>query len=107
MTPETYNKWDVFLKALGAVGLIATAAIGLVEYYASGNVTATLETNKLDSEQHKLYFDKQLEYYVKATEIVASIANTSDPIKRQDLIRSFDVLYYGPMVMFEERADKP
>jgi hypothetical protein len=107
MTEKTYSRWDLILKGIGAIGLIATAAIGLVEYYASGNVTATLETNKLDSDQHKLYFDKQLEYYVKATETVAAIANTSDTKTRQELIRNFDVMYYGPMVMFEERADAP
>ena len=107
MTEKTYSRWDLILKAIGALGLIATAAIGLVEYYASGNVTATLETNRLDSDQHKLYFDKQLEYYVKATETVSAIANTSDAKARQELIRNFDVLYYGPMVMFEERTDVP
>jgi hypothetical protein len=107
MTDETYNKYDLLLKAVGAVGLVVTAAFGVVEYVATSNGNATLETNKLDSDQHKLYFDKQLEYYVKATETVAAIANTSDAKTRQELVRNFDVMYYGPMVMFEERADAP
>jgi hypothetical protein len=59
MTAEAYNKWDLLLKAFGAIGLIATAGVGLGEYYVNWNQTNTLETNKFDSEQHKLYFDKQ------------------------------------------------
>ena len=106
MTDATYNKWDLLLKALGAIGLIVTAAFGVVEYVATSNGAATLETNKLDSEQHKLYFDKQLEYYVKVTDTVAAIATSTDAAKRQELIRAFDVMYYGPMVMFEERTDQ-
>src|SRR5260370_28842250 len=104
MTEKTYSRWDLILKGIGALGLIATAAIGLVEYYASGNMMATLETNRLDSDQHKLYFDKQLESYVKATETVSAIANTSDAKTRQELIRNFNVMYYGPMVIFDARA---
>ncbi len=108
MTDETYKRWDVIVKALGAVGLVAAAGIGLGEYVVTGNQIATLETSKLDSEQHKLFFDKQLEYYVKATDTVATLANTTDPKKREELIRTFNILYYGPMVIFEERrADIP
>ena len=108
MTEQTYKRWDVIIKALGAVGLVAAAGIGLLEYVITGNQISTLETSKLDSEQHKLFFDKQLEYYVKATDTVATLANTTDPKKREDLIRTFDILYYGPMVIFEERrSDLP
>ena len=101
MTAEAYNKWDLLLKAFGAIGLIATACFGLGEYYVNWNQTNTLETNKFDSEQHKLYFDKQLEYYLEVTSTVGTIISTHDKHKREELIQKFDALYYGPMVIAE------
>lgn len=105
MTAEAYNKWDLLLKAFGAIGLVATACFGLGEYYVNWSQTNTLETNTFDSEQHKLYFDKQLEYYLNVTATVATIASTHDKRKREDLIQKFDAFYYGPMVILEHRGD--
>jgi len=107
MTNENHNSWDVILKALGGIGLIVTAAIGIGEYIANASQTTALETNKLDSEQHKLYFDKQLEYYLDVTDTVANIATTHDKRKREDLVQRFDSLYYGSMVILEDRGDSP
>jgi hypothetical protein len=107
VTDEEYRKWDVILKAIGGLGLVLTAAIGVGEYYVNAGQTATLETNRLDSDQHKLYFDKQLQYYLDVTEAVATIATTHDKRKREELTQKFDALYYGPMVILEDRADSP
>jgi len=107
MAEESYRKWDLVLKGLGAIGLVAGAAIGLIEYYFNWTQAVAIEASKLDSDQHKLYFDKQLERYLDVTDTVAGIATTHDQRKREELIQHFDTLYYGSMVMLEHRGDEP
>ena len=105
MADGAYNRWDLGLKGLGAFGLLLTAFIGVLEYWATANQTIAFEKTKLDSEQRKLYFDKQLEYYLAVTDIVAKIATTSDKGERAKAVEQFDRFYFGSMVVLEDRGD--
>jgi hypothetical protein len=107
MTDERYKGWDVALKVLGAIGFAAAAVVGFLEYRWNTTQTIALEASKLDSEQHKLFFDKQIEYYLDVTNTVAGIATNEDPRVRSALIQKFKALYYGPMVILEHRGDSP
>jgi hypothetical protein len=93
MTDERYKTWDVGLKLAGLLGLILTAAIGLLEWIGNAKQSTA-----------QLYFDKQLQYYLDVTNTVAAIATSQDTQKRDDLTQKFETLFYGPMAILEDRA---
>jgi hypothetical protein len=48
--------------------------------------------------------DQQLDTYMEATNVAATLSSTTDDAERRKAIDAFWKLYWGPMVMFESQA---
>jgi len=107
MTDESYKTADLWLKVGGALGLIIGAAAGVGEYIVTTSQQSTLETNKFGADQSKLLFEQQTSLYFKASQLAATVAVIPDGPDRAKAEIEFKELYYGPMVIVEDRNDAP
>jgi hypothetical protein len=107
MTESTARAVDTWIKVLGVTGLALGGAIGLWEYAHASNERAWLETRKFEAEQRKALLDKQVELYFKVADLASTISLGEDKSgSRERAITEFHRLYYGQMVIVEDRQPR-
>jgi hypothetical protein len=107
MAVKSYNTPDFWLRMAGILGLVISAAVGIIEYIGTTRQQAALETNKFAADQGKLLFEQQTSLYFRASQLAATIAIVSGGPERAKAVEEFEELYYGPMVIVEDRNDAP
>ena len=104
MEDNRERDWDMPLKIVGLFGIVIGSLIGIGEYVYSARQQAALETAKFEAEQSRLLLEKQTELYFKASELAARISTESDVKEKMNDFLTFQTLYYGPMVIVEDRV---
>ena len=79
--------------ALTAVGGTIAVGIGLYQYITTSSQTA-----------RQPFLEKQTELCFKASETVARIATTDDPVEWKKSLEEFWVLYWGPLAIVEDKT---
>lgn len=83
--------WDIVLKAVTAVALLAGGIWALYEHF--------------DTEQRKInatFWNKRMELYLATSEVTAQIAAVNSPAEAQDQFKLFWKMYYGQMSVIED-----
>ena len=104
MEERGQRNWDTGLKIAGVVGLFVGSIVGLGEYIYNANQQATLETNKFAADQNRLLLEKQVKLYFDASRLAAKISLEPEGKDREKDILEWETLYYGPMVIVEDRT---
>ncbi|HKQ09491.1 MAG TPA: hypothetical protein VJ464_30500 [Blastocatellia bacterium] len=109
MDEETYRKWDVGAKVVAPILTVVGLLIGVWQF--SKEQGAQLERQyKLIAENDRLEFkrrlwEKQLEVYMKISNVVGKIA--AEDLNKADLKKAIDQfysLYWGDMLYVEDKA---
>lgn len=104
MKEDIYKKWDIRIKLAGVIGVLFGALVGVGEYIYTGIQQAELETNKFAAEQNRKLLEKQVELYFDASRLAAKISLEGTGKDREKDILDWETLYYGPMVIVEDRT---
>jgi hypothetical protein len=104
MSTDVEHKLELWLKIIGFFGLILGAVIGIGEYVYTANRQAALETNRFAADQNRLVLEKQTELYFQAALLAGKLAVEPNGPERTKDFRAFEEIYYGPMVIVEDRG---
>lgn len=94
--------WDVdrTLKAIAIAGAMITFAWGVFQYFDGREREASVRR----IEAMKPFLDRQLALYTEATQVAAAIAASTDALEREAALQRFWRLYYGELVLVEDRS---
>lgn len=110
MADQSKIDWDLIIKVVGLVALIASGFWTLVTFRENRRVDQDhlRDADRKDSqarlqELNKYVFEKQASLYFEATEAAATIAMTHDKSSKKAATEKFYKLYFGPLVIVEDR----
>ena len=103
MNDSQYKTWDTALKTAGLIGIFIGTAVGVGQYLYTADQQAKLETAKFAAEQNKPLLQKQAELYFQVSALSARISVEPNGRAKTKDIQDFEEMYYGPMVMVEDR----
>ncbi len=92
------------LAVAGFVFGIAQYAIEQSANRKSSDAQAQRDVEARDREFMKPLWEKELELYMKASEVAAIIATSKDAVKRQAAEAEFWTLYEGPLIIVESKS---
>lgn len=94
--------WDVdrTLKLVAIVGAMVTFMWGVFQYFDGRE----RESDIRRIEAMKPFLDRQLALYTEATQVTAAIAASSEASEREVALQRFWRLYYGELVLVEDRS---
>jgi hypothetical protein len=108
-----YKRRDYVLKLIGGLFVVIGAVVGLIEYGVSIKKEIAFKEADIQGEESRALLDKQFELYFEASRLAAAIATEVKLKAVVDLKQLamdkhlFETLYYGPMVIVEERSKQP
>jgi hypothetical protein len=108
----TYKHREFILKLVGGLFVLIGAVVGLVEYGVSIKKEIAFKEIDIEGEENRSLLNRQFELYFEASRLAAAIATEKNPKTAKDQTQlaadkqGFETLYYGPMVIVEERSDK-
>jgi len=87
------QKWDVTMKIVGACAVFVGVVVGLYQYI-----------DKAGMESRKPFLERQLVYYLDASSQAAILATSSDAKEINSAAAAFWRLYWGPLLVVEDKA---
>ncbi len=96
MTEDVYRKWDVFLKIFVPLLTVVGILIGIWQFN-------TLQANNDLLEFKRRAWEKQLDVYVKTTNIASELSvNAKNAVKLRENINAFNSLHWGNMILVDD-----
>jgi hypothetical protein len=108
-----YKHRDFVLKLVGGLFVLIGGVVGLFEYGVSIKKEIAFKEVDIKGEENRSLLNKQFELYFEASRLAASIAAEMNPKTAKDQTQlaldkhNFETLYFGPMVIVEERSGTP
>lgn len=105
-----YKHREFILKLVGGLFVLIGGIVGLVEYGVSIKKEIAFKEIDIEGEENRPLLDKQLQLYFEASRLAAAIATEMNSKSAKDQTQlaadkeSFETMYYGPMVIVEERS---
>ena len=90
-----YETYDILIKAVGALVVLIGVPLGLVKYF---------DTKR--KEFYARFWDKRLEYYLRASKAASSIAVSRSDDNSDAARRDFWQLFFGEMSVVEDESVK-
>ena len=111
MRPSAWDALQRLSPLLGGVLALAAFVFGVVQYVeqrqrelATREIELARQAAARDQEFMKPLWERELAAYFLASETVATIARTTDPVQRRAAEAQFWQLYAGPLVILETKA---
>jgi hypothetical protein len=111
MRPSLWDGIQRLSPLLGSALAVAAFVFGVVQYLGQQERERATRENELarqaaarDQEFMKPLWERELATYFLASETVATIARSTDAIKRRDALEQFWQLYDGQLVIVESKA---
>lgn len=108
-----YKHREFVLKLVGGFFVLIGGVVGLFEYGVSIKKEIAFKEVDIEGEENRYLLNKQSEMYFEASRLAAAIATEMNPKTAKDQTQlaadkhSFETLYFGPMVIVEERSGTP
>ncbi len=105
-----YKHREFVLKLVGGLFVLIGGFLGLIEYGVSIKKEIAFKEVDIEGEENRFLLNKQFELYFEASRLAAAIATEMNPKTAKDQTQlavdkhSFEALYYGAMVIVEERS---
>jgi hypothetical protein len=110
MDEAALKRWDLVVKIVGLIALIASGIWTLYKFREDRQVDLRNRTDQVNRDQaarskelNSFVFQKQTELYFEATKVAATIAISQDPKILADAKLRFNQLYFGEFVIVEDR----
>ena len=110
MTEDNHRLWDIIFKWFGLVAVLASAWWTVYKYRQDRMVdldhqkrSAEDLENARKNELNSYIFQNQAKLYFDATRAAATLATSRDPKELKDARGRFNQLYYGELVVVEDR----
>ena len=110
MTEETHRTWDIIFKWFGLAAVLASALWTVYKYRQDREVdldhqkqgAEALESTR-KNELNSYIFQDQAKLYFDAARTAATLAMSKDPKRLRDAGERFNELFYGKLVVVEDR----
>jgi hypothetical protein len=110
MDDNQAKTWDLAVKVLGLVALVASGLWTLYTYQVNRNIDLTRDNEAIERdtkskqyELNSLIFQKQAELYLEGAKAAATIASSGDKTAIANATERFKELYFGELVVVEDR----
>src|SRR5580658_222875 len=106
-----YKHREFILKLVGGLFVLVGGIVGLVEYGVSIKKEIAFKEIDIEGEENRPLLNKQFELYFEASRLAAAIATEMNSKSAKDQTQlamdkqSFETLYFGPMVIVEQRGE--
>jgi hypothetical protein len=112
-TDLKYKHREFVLKLVGGLFVLIGGVVGLIEYGVSIKKEIAFKEIDIEGEENRSLLNKQFELYFEASRLAAAIATEMNLKTAKDETQlavdkhNFETLYFGPMVIVEERSGIP